>query len=346
MTSIAIYNILQPQNPSDHANAIGLTNGKSNWEKRKEIIASNITSSGIDILCLSEVPRSGIDYFKKSLLESGYELIWIPHEDKGKSWDQGVAIAYKKEHYQLTASKIGQFKDSIITHHSGDQKIRRHLIAEFQDVKTQQFLRIAAVHLNCMRQISHFSQRANHIKTIMTDLESTSLSSNSIENYVIAGDFNQDQYGDREEGDRKKSKDNPSTTHKALEDKGYKFDGNLNNTVVAVHHKDPNKLFSKERHIDWIFVKTKNKLTHLDLPNFDQWGSDHVMVATAIGDVDTSKIGTNQHREFKKLERTSRCCYGGEIFLNFLELISNICFLFADIFCQNNRSHHHSRRRH
>jgi len=106
------------------------------------------------------------------------------------------------------------------------------------------------------------------------------------ENIVIAGDFNQDEWGDK--NNKSTTPDlGQATSMKPLFANNFVCDGNLESTEYKRQTSNDysSAIVEKNRKIDHIFVKSMNGIAnpqHLELKNFNLTGSDHKAVATLL----------------------------------------------------------------
>lgn len=287
--TIGTYNILKPESdyfikkfsktyhPSIY---IGVdVTGKSNWDTRKNIIMQNIFSSNLDLICVQEVVRKFVPEFSHSLKNKGYAFQWIAHSDHPSPWTHGVGIAYKVSKFEEVIANFGTFVHDFFKTKKGSLKPRRHQIVELKDKHSKEITRIASVHLHDCRDVYPSSKRPLQIKQVIDDLEKR-----FAHRYIIAGDFNQDQYGDMIKG-KKNFKSRPSNIEKVLRSHFYATDENYGSTTFRRDKNNLEKIVENKRKIDWIFVKSQSdKLQSINVSSFDfnPQASDHKLVATSV----------------------------------------------------------------
>lgn len=304
--TVGSYNILFPQTfPITHkiATAVGYHENAAgefvdNSAYRIQVISKNICRANLDVNCLQEVSKEFFETLQKNLREN-YEGVWAPHDGNmpkpGSSHQvnndgsifnpklnkHGVAIFYKKDQFDMLQSYANFFINDKIR--------KRHLMLDLQDKKTGLVTRYATCHLTDPRQWTG-QNKTQHIDAVLKDAHRDY----KVDMIVIAGDMNQDQFGDLPTN---KPDLLSATAFQPLVINGYKHGAenldpkNFPSTEVKKGDNDyspSGKLVTTGRMIDHIFVKSVNpniKPT-IKLPPipkiFDERGSDHKMVVSVI----------------------------------------------------------------
>ncbi len=240
-----------------------------NWPTRKQVVLSNLESSGFDVACLQEVcAANSYQDLKSRLSVIGLSLGKIEaNEDKYKV--MGPTIAYNPQTVDFIRQKIFEAKSNQ----------RGQIYGDFKDKASGQIFRVASLHLkgylskkfdptieeqkqgweNKQKgKVDGYNELCDIVSEVESDLQ-------DVDHIVLCGDFNEDQW----------EMEYPLSRQVKLTDSRYQFDGNLN----------PSEKRS-ERKIDWIFHKSlKNvsvNLAPMSFPNQNQEASDHLMVGTEI----------------------------------------------------------------
>ncbi len=160
--TIGTLNILHPAFAEKHHTQEGLgQNGKSNWHTRKDKIATLITRSNLDVICLQEISQqSNLDLQEK--LKNEYEIAHIP-----RSRGDGLAIYFKKVRFEKM--NFVALSDGLC-------------FIDLKDRTTGKVVRVANCHLQGGNQ-QHKGKK--QIETLLAQVNAPIS--------VIAGDFNADE---------------------------------------------------------------------------------------------------------------------------------------------------------
>lgn len=282
-----------------------------NSEKRTKKMISNLINSDLDIICLQEV--SNIEYDGKlsvytniisnSELGKIYTLSKLQIHPKIK-YSHGVMILYKKTKFNLIS-------ETSVTIPSGididiDKKKSRMCSIVYLNYHGQKIC-IVSCHFYDARDYSTPKDKAIQMNSVLAEINKQKSDLN-----IIAGDFNQDQYGDLiGKTDIPIDLSEPLGPQKAsvfqplfpTEDKDktqlYTFDDDLTPSeytkkiIENDYENNPwaynNPIIPKEengrtRRIDWIFCndKTGQVPKSIRLSKFDFSASDHSLKAVSI----------------------------------------------------------------
>lgn len=294
--SILTYNVLFPQMPGKHESPFSTEIGYSqdingniyeNSAFRQEIALKNILNSKNDINCLQEVSKDFFDKLSVALEKEGYKGEWRYHNRR-----HGVAIFYKQDKFQKLHSFQGHFavqkvdqNGKKLTFPDGkpDLNKRVHLVVDLKHKTSQKVLRIASCHFHDPSILE--GTKTGHVDAVMQSLNEKS--DYLLDKIVVAGDFNQDQWGDKEN-----LQITPDLRHasalQSLFKEGFLVDDDLSPSEYK--RSDPkdfnSSLIPKDRKIDHIFVKSLdgNLVQPVSVPfdRFDPRASDHRAVITCI----------------------------------------------------------------
>lgn len=287
---LGTYNILFPQikfPPNKFCTTIGYSadeNGKlyNNIDSRLEIIQKNLHGAKLDVVCLQEVTKKIYNILSEAFAND-YHLIWAAHPNSF----HGVAVLYKKGRFsKLSSSPIAV---SIPTHDktagSTFLKERIHLMVDLQDVTSKKVFRVVSCHLLDPRD--HINKDI-HVKEVVDSVEPMS-EDYCIDRTIIAGDMNQDQFGDKGVKGPQDLKKSNSTTNdlnhisafKPLLEHHFYTDGNLAPSSFYKTNYENGPILASKRRIDWIWSKNFQPVSE-ELPSFDNTGSDHALVVSTI----------------------------------------------------------------
>lgn len=307
--SVLTYNILFPQlegkQNEKYSSAIGYNENSAgdvyeNSHERLPIIIKNIQDANIDINCLQEVTEKTFKTLQNNL-SSNYTGVFAAHNPTSKKpQEHGVAIFYKTKKFELlnhssiafSKQKIDQ--NGILSTHPNGKPIlhkRTHFVMDLRETLTKKVIRAVSCHFIDPREFVA-KEKQDHVNAVIN----SALQYNpqvKPDQIVIAGDFNQDQWGDVSNGNTKNNNPQPNlqnaTALQPLFGKGFDSDDNLDSTEFKREDsKDFNsEIISKDRKIDHIFVKyTGNgsslKPVNIILEKFSLEGSDHKAVAALI----------------------------------------------------------------
>ncbi len=235
---------------------------------------------------MQEVTQDVFNKIKAELEKNGYVGSYCPHNKL-----HGVAIFYKKNRFQQLQEFNGQFKTQktdkegnklFFSDGTPNTKRRRHLILDLKDLMSQKVTRIASCHFEDPRSLE---LRSAHVSQVLQTMNSQP-KNYQIDYSVIAGDFNQDQWGDKGIERLTQPSLKAATALKPLFNSGYKVGASLKPTEFRKKDKQNynSQIVPLDRKIDHIFIKTSKKgwLFDLDVLTFDLRGSDHKAVAAGI----------------------------------------------------------------
>lgn len=282
---VGTYNILFPQRldnqgkPAPFSTNIGFSKdpvtGKiyENSAFRTPILSKNLKNADLDIVCFQEITDQMGNDLKKNLTD--YEFKWIKHNNF-----HGVGICYKKERFTSLFEKVLKVDIPIENSSNPGQyqlNSRVHLLLDLQDKTTHKVFRVMSNHMFDPRSMKNKDEQTEKV------IQFAESNCKTIDRIIIAGDMNQDQFGDF--NNRAKGLA-PSETHatsfQPFLKRGYQVDGNYDSTEFTKQLPDNGPLIDKNRCIDWIWVKDF-KPEHLPLPkSFDNRGSDHILAASII----------------------------------------------------------------
>lgn len=283
---VGTYNILFPQKlvnglPPKICTNIGYSaddegNLYENSIDRVGIIAENILKSDLDVICLQEATDSMCQLLQTSLKDR-YEIKWIKHENF-----HGVGILFKQDKFKLLHEKAlsvtVQMENPANPGEYQPSPNRVHLLNDLMDKTTQKVYRFVSCHMFDPRSLQNKIEQTKYV----IDFAEKEPNGYFIDRTIIAGDMNQDQFGDvlaPPKGVLPSETLAPS--FQPFIDNEYQVDGNYDSTEYEKKMPGNGKIRSKNRHIDWIWVK-KSKPQHHPLTDFDQRGSDHKLVASLI----------------------------------------------------------------
>lgn len=285
--TVGTYNILFPQSldpagkPAKFSTNIGFSaddKGKlyENSAFRVGIIAKNILTADLDIVCVQEMTDHMEGALTTSLKEK-YSLKWIKHQKF-----HGVGILYKKDKFDLLAEKVLNLtvlmEDSLNPGLYSPSR-RVHILQDLLDKTTKKVFRVVSSHMFDPRSLQDIEKQTNDVITFAESDPQGYL----IDRTIIAGDMNQDQFGDAKSPPQGVTpSENLATSFKPFIKEAYHVDGNLDSTEYEKKEADKGPMVEKGRCIDWIWVRDI-KPEHLPVQNFDCRGSDHALVASVIG---------------------------------------------------------------
>lgn len=281
-----------------------------NSEERTKKMIANLINSDLDIVCLQEV--SNIEYGRKpsvytniisnSELGKIYTLSKLQIHPKLR-YSHGVMILYKTTKFNL----IPETSVTSVTIPSGiDENKSRMCSIVYLNYHGKKIC-IVSCHFYDARDYSTPEAKAIQMNSVLAEINKQKSDLN-----IIAGDFNQDQYGDlKDKTDIPIDLSEPLGPQKAsvfqplfpTEDKDktqlYTFDDDLTPSEYTkkINENDyeknpwaydnpiiPKKENGRTRRIDWIFCndKTGQVPKSIRLPDFDFSASDHSLKAVSI----------------------------------------------------------------
>ncbi len=294
--TVGTYNILFPQQIVNGKPALFSTNigykidsqGQlvDNSDTRIQIIAQNILKSNLDVICLQELtPAMRDKLLSDQSLRDKYQFSQVklhttPVKKPIHPTAHGVAILYKKakfEEMNLAVLRLDVPNQDAKDPKKVFTKARAHLLLDLKDKTTQKVLRVVSCHMCDPRSLA--GDKAEPTRQVIKFAQTTAPKSHySVNRIIIAGDMNQDQYGDFDPSiDPKDKTEKPATAFQPFIENGYSADENRDSTEYT--QKEPGKgdLIPTGRRIDWIF--TNFKTTYLPLKGLNLQGSDHVLTA-------------------------------------------------------------------
>lgn len=262
---------------------------------RANIVAQNILNSNLDAVCLEEVTYESIEILKGKLPD--YEFVWDTHvkrssqdvkarneqnDNKLPTTYHGVAILYKKTAAKLIDQKVQRC-------HLGHGRCRVHVMADL-DIKGK-YVRIVAGHFTDPRWFKPKQMPVD--KEVKIALKLASEESDYVfDATIIAGDMNQDQWGDCDQM-QSTADFKHATMFQPLIKEGYTVDGNYDATefdkdfdiLEAVTnpflYNETPTLLKGNRKIDWIWGFADDcKLEPIDLSHCRETASDHYIVGS------------------------------------------------------------------
>ncbi|HEY2811693.1 MAG TPA: endonuclease/exonuclease/phosphatase family protein [Rhabdochlamydiaceae bacterium] len=282
--TVGTYNLLFPQ-PALPNNQFSTKIGYSldpsghlypNTDFRIGVIAKNILNADLDVVCVQEATGDMIHRLQNSPVGQKYQFVWKGHTPHS----HGVGILYKKDRFQLLNQSSPQLSfqvpDARRAGHTFTKK-RTHVILDLKDSTTQKVHRVVSGHFPDPRDFPQ-AQKGTYVKQVIDSAAAPS--PYAIDQTIIAGDMNQDEWGDL--GTPKPSVGSPAlaTAFQPFIQQGFSADANLQSSEYGKAGFDNGPIFSKPRRIDWIWAKGATP-THLPL-NFDNRGSDHRLVAVSV----------------------------------------------------------------
>ncbi len=281
--SVSTYNILFPQSvpPNQFSTKIGYSVDKNgnlydNIDFRMNIIRDNILKSNLDVICLQELTQATFNTLRTDLAKD-YDIFWGSHFANR----HGVGILYKK--HKFTRLKMHTFDLRVPVPATNNPNItynkpRAQMLVDLQDKTTQKIFRVVTGHFIDPRDLT---DKTLHTKQVVDYVENNAGHNYTIDRTIIAGDMNQDQFGDM----GAKPPTVPGASHASafqpFFSNQYYVDNNLDSTYFAKATFDDGPIFSKKRRIDWIWSKHFAP-EYLPLENLDIRGSDHLLVAATI----------------------------------------------------------------
>ncbi|MCB1149505.1 MAG: endonuclease/exonuclease/phosphatase family protein [Chlamydiia bacterium] len=259
---IGTQNVLYPQPPAysgevpERASPFGYDKGEDgmmheNWVRRKAVHLNNFSQALPDILCLQEVTWRVFEDFQHTLCLIGYALQYQCHPTSG----HGVAIAWKNSRFGLLHAHTGSFAYGSQT--------RAHLVVRLMELTTKKTVQVACCHLFDPRDLT---DKKSHIQAV-----ATTLSQFKADLSAVAGDFNQDQYGDLAQGEDESAPRPRKKCSLISYLKGRRF-------KCAPFVKTTER--GKERHIDHIFVQGRTP-EYVEVPT-DPSASDHLYFSVKV----------------------------------------------------------------
>jgi endonuclease/exonuclease/phosphatase family metal-dependent hydrolase len=242
-----------------------------------EVVAKNILKSNLDVICVQEVTGDMIKKLKSTELGKKYHLIWSEHAPNS----HGVGILYKKNRFKVLNQMTSQCGYGIPDAHRLGQtfsKKRTHVIIDLKDSTTQKVHRVVSGHFPDPRDFAK-AEKGTYVTKVIES--AAAAASYEVDQTIIAGDMNQDEWGDF--GTSKPSVGSPTlaTAFQPFVTRGFRADKNLDASEYDKADFDNGHIFSKGRRIDWVWVKGA-KPTHLPIKRFDPRGSDHRLVAVSV----------------------------------------------------------------
>lgn len=304
--TVMTYNVLFPQTKGKHkspySTSIGYTLNikgdiQENSADRQPIIIKNICQANCDITCLQEVTKEFFYDLNEELSSIGYAGEYRSH-NKSLENTHGVAIFYKQHRFERISSgtsgffsieKVNAAGQVIFSNNQPVMKPRAHLVLDLIDQRTQKIIRVASCHLFAPKELK--GEKSKHVCAVLDSVHAIAKHQYEPDVYVIAGDFNQDQWGDN---GRHYFIGEPSlgaaSAFKPLFDDNFKVDNDLTSSLYCRENENDysSTIVQKDRKIDHIFVKWKDNRSKLPpevVPfpgKFDHRGSDHRAVISSF----------------------------------------------------------------
>lgn len=294
--SIMTYNLLYPQRPGGHADsrssAIGYRFDRKtntiveNSETRIGVALGNIRRNLTDVICFQELTMRNYQLLTAKL-GSDYACLFQLHHQKSV---HGVAIFYRYPKFRFLNIQSKPFRGP---------PTRTHLVIDLLLTNAQKIIRLACCHLIDPRGMRSEDKPAqiidilNMMKPVMTPYH--------IHAYVIAGDFNQDQWGDAPKKGKINNKPTVpnvsyATLFQPLIKTGYRTDNDYSPSeckrkLPSTQTRDPEdpNLYSqmtvyRKRRIDYIWIRTQDpeSIKPLDLKSIILSASDHAPVGSTF----------------------------------------------------------------
>ena len=152
-------------------------NNKS-WKVRRDYLVEHIKNNAPDILCMQEVQKNQYKYINNALED--YDTIWYSRaEDES---EEGLAITYKKEKYELISKDMFWLSDTPDKESKGIGSLflRICVHAVLKDKETGKQLSVYCVHLEVTTEVA----RNNEIEMILDRISKDEVPA------VVCGDFN------------------------------------------------------------------------------------------------------------------------------------------------------------
>lgn len=281
---VGTYNVLFPQGldnsgkPKKFSSNIGFSQKSDgtiyeNSAFRTSVIAKNILQANLDVICIQEMTDGMANEMIKQLKD--YQIAWVKHDKF-----HGVGILFKKDKFTLLfqdAVKVNALMENNLKPGTYQLASRVHLLQDLQDKTTKKVFRVVSNHMFDPRSLKNKEEQTEKVSIVAEQLAKDY----EIDRIIIAGDMNQDQFGDINSPATTPSEKHASSFQPLLR-KDFQIDGNYDSTEFEKKLPDNGKILDKGRCIDWIWVKNF-KPEHVDLSNiFDNRGSDHALVASIV----------------------------------------------------------------
>lgn len=303
--TVMTYNVLFPQTKGKHkspySTSIGYNQNKKgvvyeNSIKRQKIIIENIQNAPpCDIICLQEVTKGFFDKLKKDLTQNEYAGEYRSH-NKSQENTHGVAIFYKQHRFERISSgtsgffsieKVNAAGQVIFYNNEPVIKPRAHLVLDLRDRTTKKNIRVVSCHLFDPREL--MDEKSKHVDAVLDSVLNFTKHKFEPHVLVIAGDFNQDQWGDNGRHYNCKPSLSAASAFKPLFDDNFKVDDDL---IPSVYCRVDGNNYNSDivpngRKIDHIFVKWIRDAPDLcpesvAFLEFDHNGSDHRAVISSF----------------------------------------------------------------
>jgi|GEM_PF-7131421 len=282
--TVGTYNVLFPQSlpTSQFSTKIGYSADPlgriyANTDFRIKVISKNILNSNLDILCVQEMTQDMLNKLMATSLGQKYHCVWQSHTLNS----HGVGVLYKKTQFRTLNQSTPQITLHVPNALNPTRMIpkkRTHVMVDLQDATTQKIYRVASCHLIDPRDFTT-AQKGAHAQQIIQSTQAAS--AYPIDKTIIAGDMNQDQFGDIGTPTPSTSSPNHATAFQPFLQNGFSADTNLDSSEYDKADFRNSPIFSKNRRIDWLFA-TGTQPAHLPLAQFDNRGSDHRLVAVVV----------------------------------------------------------------
>lgn len=291
--SVLTYNLLYPQRNGEHADPRSSTVGYRYDADTRKIVensdirigkaVSNILNNLTDVICFQEITPNFFQRFQGALTAT-HVGVFQRHYPKAA---HGIAIFYRSPQF----TRLDVFQQKF--------ENRVHLILDLQSTISRKIIRIASCHLldpRCVRP----EHKADQICKILDDMKPEG-SDYRISAFVIAGDFNQDQWGDAPpQGKNKQKPEYPhvgyATLFKPLLDLGYMTDQDYSPSEFKRSRpmnkkRNPyqpelyaQKIVPRKRRIDYVWIRTYDheSIQALTLQKIQYAASDHAPVGSVF----------------------------------------------------------------
>lgn len=291
--SVLTYNLLYPQRNGEHADPRSSTVGYrydastrkivENSEIRIRKAVTNILHNLSDVICFQEITPNFFQRFKEALKATHIGVFQLHH----RKAVHGIAIFFRSPQF----TQLDLFQQNF--------ENRVHLILDLQLTISRKVIRVASCHLLDPRG-EYPEHKADQIRQILDDMRPEG-SDYRIAAFVIAGDFNQDQWGDAPpQGKNEEKPEYPhvgyATLFKPLLNLGYMTDQDYSpseykrsrpmNNKRNPHQPElyAQKIVPRKRRIDYVWIRTHDheSIQALTLQKIQYAASDHAPVGSVF----------------------------------------------------------------
>lgn len=283
--TVGTYNILFPQElvagaPAKFSSFVGYNQDEEgtlfeNSQMRVGIIAENILKADLDVICLQETTDAMCQHLQTSLTDH-FDIKWVKHNNF-----EGVGILYKKDKFELLHEEVVslhvEIKEDVNSDASRPSPSRVHLLYDLMDKTTRIVFRVVSCHLFDPNTLQNKEEHASKV----IDSAETEPQGYLINRTIIAGDMNQDQFGDASSIPQYSPSEQLAASFQPFIINEYRVNRNFDSTEYKKLQPGNGKLHSTNRHVDWVWVK-QCRPEHYPLSDFDNRGSNHTLTASLI----------------------------------------------------------------